>query len=381
MRRSDYFLIPFLMDGALSMGQLMSNLKALDLGATPFQLGLLGFAWGLPFAAFGALAGHATKRYDRRWIIVLGALFYGLSVVFYGFATRTEHIIAVAGLGGLGNALFWPCFETLLHTHDPKETHARMTLFNVGWASGLMCGSGLGGYVYAWLGPRWAFWVVFLIVFGNIAYLAGRVKGGIAGPTEDEEEIAPSVASLSPKRQRGYVYLAWVANFTLFYASSAASTMFPKLARTFRISDGAIGILLAMVTVAQTACFALLSRSARWQYRFSPLILMQIMGIVGLAAMTAGSSYFVFAVGLGLIGFSRGLTYSASLFYGLQDKESHGMNNGIHEGIIGAAFVIGPVLSGFAAERASLRTPFEVCIAVLLVGMVVELAMWRRLPD
>jgi hypothetical protein len=135
-----------------------------------------------------------------------------------------------------------------------------------------------------------------------------------------------------------------------------------------------------MVTMAQTVCFALLSRSTRWQYRFAPLIMMQLMGIVGMAAMAEGHAFLVFAAALGLAGFSRGLTYSASLFYGLQDKESHGMNNGIHEGIIGAASVVGPVVSGIAAERFSLRAPFQVVIAIILVGIVVELAMWRRLP-
>jgi DHA1 family quinolone resistance protein-like MFS transporter len=381
VRRSDYFLFPFLMDGALAMGQLMANFRAQDLNASAFQLGLLGLAWGLPFALFSPCAGKIGTRLDRRFLLVIGAALYGVTALLYGSALRPESLICAGLFGGFGCALFWPSFETLLHTRDPKETQARMSLFNVGWTIGYISGSAGAGYLYAIGGSHGAFVFIAALVFVMSSYLAWQVRNGLPAPFHVEDADAPHLRTGPASARRiGYMHLAWLANFTLFYASASVYTLFPKLARSLRSSDGLIGLLLALIVVAQGICFALVARSRRWQYRIAPLMAIQCLGALGLAGLALSGSLWIFAVCLGLIGFSRGLTYSASLFYGLADPEHHGLNSGIHEGIIGVAAVVGPFLSGWVADRFSLRTPFEWAIFLILFGLGAEWVMWRRLP-
>jgi hypothetical protein len=63
------------------------------------------------------------------------------------------------------------------------------------------------------------------------------------------------------------------------------------------------------------------------------------------------------------------------------------VRTGIHEMLIGAAYVLGPFLGGVATEVQSLwfplttalRAPFQLCAVVTIGGMAVEYFLWRRM--
>lgn len=364
----------------MSMSGLMVNLKAQDLGGSSFQLGLLGVAWAIPYALLCPMAGSAAGRLDRRLILVVGGLLVSLSPALQGSVSTPEALILVAPFAGLGCALFWPAFETLLHTVDPAETQSRLGTFNIGWTVGILGGSAVAGYLYDFAGTRWSFWATALLVLGTSAYIAYRTRGGAIGHAPGPEAPpAPREGGLSVSRRAGYMKLAWIANFTIWFAGAAVGTIFPKLARSLGVSVGSVGLLMAVVMVAQAASFAALSRTSRWHYRLLPMLGSQALAAAGLLAIAHGSAAWAFAAGLALIGLARGGSYSASLYYGLDSEAARGLNAGIHEAVIGVAYVAGPFVSGLVAQQAGLRAPFTTAAAVVLCGLALEVALWRRL--
>jgi MFS family permease len=384
MRRIHYFLLPFLMDMIVAASGLILNLRAQDLGASALDLGLLGFAWGVPFCLFSALTGVFMARVDRRALVCAGAVLFGLANGLFTRASHPAHLILLVTLSGVACALFWPVFETLLHSPDSGETHARLGSFNVGWTLGLMTGSAGGGYLYRGAGPTGAFLTLTAVaaLIGAYLFLLLRRDEPAAAGAEHEpgEELSPEERAVPPARRRGYLTIAWVANFALYFGSAVAATLFPRLGRTLAFGDGPIGVILAVMTAVQGVTFFLCSRSGRWHYRIAPLGVAQGLGAGGLVCIAVGSGALAFAAGFALIGLGRGMTYTASLFYGLDAEAARGHHTGLHEAILGSAMFLGPLLAGVSATAGSLRLPFLLTAALVGVALGVESRMWRALP-
>ena len=103
--------------------------------------------------------------------------------------------------------------------------------------------------------------------------------------------------------------------------------------------------------------------------------------MLGLVAVLVGKHTVVFAAAMALIGLGRGMTYTCSLFYGLEATHGGGASTGFHEFLIGVGFVSGPFLSGLAAQHFGLRAPFALCLILLIVAVLVEVTIRLRLES
>jgi MFS family permease len=368
------------MDFAISGSSLLTNLRALDLHAKSVQLGILGFSWGLPYALFCAYAGKAAGKYDRRIILAASTLLFAVYAFLCSLATQPLHLILAGPIGGIASALFWPAYETILHDNDQEETNRRLSVFNTGWTLGIMSGAALGGYLYQRLGGPVEFLFLAGFVFFDALYIAWSTRHGIApyaptSPEEREEGIGTPI-----ERRRGYMHMAWVANFALWFGGSTTNTIFPKLARSLNITDSMIGVITATVWVGQLVIFYVLSRTDRWHYRFAPMLLLQSVGAVGLLLLGTGSMASIFIMAFLIMGIARGLSYSASLFYSLDTNSPGSGNTGFHETIVGAAYLSAPLVAGFSAAGISLRAPFIIAAGVAVLGLIIQTFLWTRLP-
>ncbi|MGQ9523464.1 MAG: MFS transporter [Armatimonadota bacterium] len=378
-RYARYFIVPFVMDAAVGMAALCANLYAQDLGATELQLGLLGTAWALPYALFSPFTGRAADHLNRTLLLACGLVFTGTSHWLYSISSTPWQLILSAGLGGVGCAFFWPAFETLLHHPSPKETHSRLAAFNVGWTLGIMLGTGAAGYYYQAVGARWVFRTIAIGLYTQAMYLV--LRGAEDGASRDTtpQPASHQVRSPEARVKAAFRLTAWVANFAMWFVSSGTATVFPKLARSLQISDGHIGLLSALIMVAQVVCFAGLSRTSAWHYKLTPLILAQTVSIGAVVIIAASSAPIAFAVAMALIGLGRGVSYSASLYYGLDAEIGRGGNAGIHEAVVGTAYIAGPLASGTLAQAMSLRTPFWMMSGVMAAAMLVQTGIRIRI--
>ena len=368
-------------------GGLVINLLAQDMGASPFLLGMLGFSWGLSFAVGCPVVGRWADRHDRRILLLAGGSLFTATIWLYQWCQNPWHLFALNFLAGTACALFWPVFETLLHdASSASRTQERMGLFNIGWTCGVATGTAAGGFLKEW-GTHPALNFLAVLSFLNLLYLAWRIRD-LPSPTAPAEEPSPAPHQDVPAPRRiGYLYIAWIANFSLFFTGGATSQMFPKLARELAFPDGDIGLLLALITVAQGISFLILTRTTRWHYRMAPLLAFQALSVVGVGCLIAAHGPAGFAVGLVCIGLGRGMSYTASLYYALSAGSERGAQIGLHEMLIGAAFVLGPFLGGLAAQiqghwlplTVALRAPFELAAVVTLGGIGAEYWLWRKM--
>jgi len=379
MGNFDFLAIPYLMDFTTAASDILINLFAQNLGAMPFQLGLLGFSWGIAFSSVSLISGRLADRGPRKLFLIFGLSIYGTVMIGYSFSKSVRDLIMLYFLVGLGGALFWPVFVTFLHEEaDPSETNRRMGFFNLGWTMGIISGSALGGYLMAF-GPRFIFRLLGSLVFLTLIYLSLRLRSCPVKVTSGGEEDMRKKVSLPDLRGRLiFLYVAWIANFVLFFSGAATSSMFPKVARVEGIPDGIIGVILSLVNVGQGIIFFILSRTSIWHYRMAPIFAFEGVSLVGTLLLGFGGARLTYALGMLLQGLGRGMTYASSLLYVLSATESRGANAGIHEMLVGSAFTFGPLLAGLVAQKITLKAAFHLASIVILLGWIAQASIILR---
>lgn len=403
MKRMDFFILPFLMDLAVAVSQLMVNLRALDLGASALTIGvLLGICWGLPYVAVSIATGRTVGRIGARWTMVLGAVLFAVSVAGYGAARSTWLLLVAAPFGGAGSALFWPALQTCLPAETPDETSARSGVFNVSWTLGILLGGAGAGHLYRLSGPHASFYAVSALIGLEAVVIAMRARQTVRPAPPG---TSTSGATAGQGRAKALLLMARASNFALWFLGAAAGAVFPRIARALGVDDGSIGEIAAAVWVGQVVAFAWVSRGAWWQGRVIPLACALAVGIaaMGLLAWAAGrsdlvrdlnerglavnwqtgflaSSTVAFVAGFSLVGIARALTHAASMHYSLTVGPSPEANMGYHEAIIGIGFVLGPLAAGFAADELGLQAPFVMSALVGAAALALVLGVGRRLP-
>jgi len=373
MENRDFFIIPFMIDTTIAMGFIVLNLFAQDLGATPFQLGLMGFTSGVFYSIASVISGRLADNVPRRLLLTFGLLLYGSVMMSYAWCSTPKQIILLGFLNGLGNAFFWPVFETFLHEEgDSKGTNRRVGLFNIGWTLGFIFGSFAGGYTMK-LGAPLVFRILAFTVLLNLIYLLTKEMGKIHKMKDVEPMEQPS--TINPYLAR-YLHIAWIALFVVYFAGGATMSIFPKIARTESIPDGQIGMILALISIGQGITFFLLSKTSRWHYKFAPLLIFQGISAAGLFMLAGFSSRLGYVFGMVFQGIGRGMAYTSSLYYGLSVSGAKGANTGTHEMLIGFAFTFGPLFGGFVAQNVSLKSTFYLCAVVLAIGSSIQI--WMR---
>ncbi|MBY8829862.1 MFS transporter [Hephaestia sp. CMS5P-6] len=125
---------------------LVPNVKA-SLHLSDFQIGvILGPAFAVVFAVFGIPLGWAADRYSRRWVILLGALVFGVATGSSGFATTFGALLVLRIMVGIGEASLTPAAMSLIAAKIPRERlTTAVSIFSMGPKVGSSAAYAVGG--------------------------------------------------------------------------------------------------------------------------------------------------------------------------------------------------------------------------------------------
>jgi AAHS family 4-hydroxybenzoate transporter-like MFS transporter len=126
-----------------------------------FSASLFGVLFGAP------LLGSVGDRFGRRVAIVGGCLIYGLGTLATVAAANLDQIIVLRFVTGIGIGGLMPNTIALNSELAPKRLRATLIVLMF---TGITTGSGLPGYIQAWLIPRYGWPIMFWI--GGLAPLA-----------------------------------------------------------------------------------------------------------------------------------------------------------------------------------------------------------------
>jgi MFS family permease len=362
---------PFAMDLVFTMYYLAAPLLLIDLKANPIQLGLVGTLASSIHMGMAHLMGNLSDRVGRRRLIILAPLTFLASCLLMARVEGIWIILALSVVNGLGLSIYWPSLQAWIADHPTGAGQSGLArdigTFNLSWTAATLAGPIFSGFLYS-LYPRLPFLVaaaialmLFFLVFTSVHETSG-------GPVENVLPVAPATSN----QHRGFLYAAWVANFTSWFIMGNARYQFPKLARELAIPHHTIGLLLGFIGLALFTGFFLLRRTDHWLFSRAYLFGAQILALLGLYLLIVSKETLPFALGFVMIGFSCSVTYYSSLYYAVHLLKKKGKGTGLHESILGGGAVLGPILGGVAAQYAGLRAPYLLCFAVLVAALGIE---------
>jgi len=376
--RYQIYLSSFLMDFVSAFVVGAVAVYAVELGATPMQLGFIGSIGAALYVLSSYSGGKLSDRLSRKKIILSAIIATTISCFGLARSTVLGQLYFYYGTFNIGIGLFWPTVQSLLaDSRHRLNLTTTLSNFCISWSLGFVFGHFTCGYltrINSILPFKWAVVLCLIILAANYAL----------SDSEGAQKLG-SADFLSSRNEgkrilwRRFLACGWLANFTLVFILSSAKMLFPKLALDIdRLDKGVLGLMLALIHGGQLLMFWVVKYWHGWQYNRKIYIITQLSALPGTGLLWLTGNVACYALGMFLIGLSAGFTYSASLYYSTSRPPESSTRTGYHEGFIGLGIMLGPLSGGFVSGIWNLHTPYLLCFWLLLAAFAVQLRLLYR---
>ncbi|MFN2525158.1 MAG: MFS transporter [Actinomycetota bacterium] len=138
--------------------------QAYELSNVPTAFSLVSVAWSLPMVIFLLVGGVVSDRFERRLVLIASDVIRGVAIAAMGALALTGvmelwHLVALAALYGIGQALFGPAFGAIVPDIVPTDDLVQANSLDnfVRPLGERLAGPALGGVIVATWGAGWAF--------------------------------------------------------------------------------------------------------------------------------------------------------------------------------------------------------------------------------
>lgn len=342
---------------AFKGARVLNTLYALELGADPFQIGMLLAAYALFPLLLALYVGRLADRYGVSRPLAIGLSGMALGVFLPFLFPVLPALFVAALLTGAGFIFFQVSMQTLVGSLGAGEQRTRnVNLFSLAVASADFAGPVLAGFLidaaghvrtYAWLA------VLNLLALALLARLFDRVpRSAHAAQERGAERMADLVRDAALRR-------AFAAGAVVFVGIDLFQLYLPLYGRSIGLSASAIGMVLGAFAAAAFVTRALLPVTARrfGEHRaLTGALYLSAATFVAIPFVTEGVALAAVAFVLGL-GLGLGQPLSVILTCNASPPGRMGealglritLNNVVHIvapsafGAVGALFGLGPI--------------------------------------
>ena len=343
--------------------------------ASVFMVGFIGSLGALGYTLACLSTGRLSDGLGRKKIILSGIILF---ISGYIFLADVGNIISIGILfivGSIGMSLFWPPIQAwIAESIDKNNLTKVLGNFNLSWSTGLMLGPLCGGFLFP-INYKLPFY--FACLAGAVMFVLIFRIPETRGLDVLEKEIRPT-EPVKGEQKKGFLFIAWTANFSSLFIIVMLRNLFPVLAVSLDIGPRVLGVLIFLIGFSQTVMFACLGRIRGWHYNINLLLFFQVLAGTGLAIGFFAGSNILFGLSFILMGLSAGMVYFSSIFYSLDVDHGKGRNTGFHESIIGAGMLFGPLLGGILGREYGLRAPYLLGLGLLFCAILVQIALYYK---
>jgi MFS family permease len=227
--------------------KMLVSLSALDIGASPFQVGLLAAM----FAAFPLLlavyAGKVSDRIGVKRPMVLGALIIGVGLLVPLVVANLVGLLLCSALIGLGHIFFHVSVHNLIGAYGGGEARTRnFATFSLGASISAFLGPSLAGFSI----DGWGFRPTHALL-AAVAVLPAVILVAYPGlvPARTPHSKAESGGSFALLANPGLRRTLIMSGVTLT-GIELFTFYFPVYGRSIDLSASAIGLVMASYAVA-----------------------------------------------------------------------------------------------------------------------------------
>jgi len=170
----------------------------------PLSLGLVGLAEALPFIGIALFAGHVADRANRRQVVALAmAAMLGCAAALLAFTLvpgslahgRVWPIYAVIFASGVARSFLQPARQALGAELVPRALYPNAVAWRSSiWQSAAVVGPALGGILYGFSGPAFAYGVDLALVIVALAAIARVSAAPLPGSTQARADDQTPIA-------------------------------------------------------------------------------------------------------------------------------------------------------------------------------------------
>ena len=376
------YLPVLLIDFAFSSILTNTSFYTSHLGLSSTFLGVLMAVTNGVFALLAIPCGRFSDRIERRYILYAACLI--LSGVSIGLALcrNSGHLMSVFPGIGISMALFFPAYEAWLAEREGEgDLIQRIMLFNLFWSIGMTLGPAFSSYLYGGANPFRPFYLAGIFAILTLvtiwcSRIAKSDPSNLSVHTDESDSEPPEILYPPLPVRMTYLHLARCANFVSWFALGVLRQLAPKLTLEMGIRPVIYGNLMLILGGVQTLAFVVLGTgySTRWHYRFSPLLIIQLLAILSFLGIGLTQHTILWAFAFAAIGVSVAFTYFSSLYYGLDRHADKGNKSGWHEAILGVGILLGPFLGGISADSSlGVQSPYLLCAVAITIAIPIEI--------
>jgi MFS family permease len=346
-------------------------LYARSLGADYRDLGLIGAAHGLAFAALTIPLGRASDRFGRHAILVLSAIGIGAAAALYLVAGHVAGLAAGKLLEAAAWAAFWPTLEAWVAERFGTRAGAAMGVAYGAYAAAFVVGTAVGGFLVEAFGLRAPF-ALYLGTAGLSAVLVLVLGGGEAADPQAARHgaaVTPRIVTTDPAGARTQRALAYATGFVYVYGLGTVLAFLPVYGADRALSPRGVGLLLAAYWVARVV-------GSLGAGRVSDALGRRLVLVPAMLAMVGGAGLVVAPLGPGALflgAVALGLTAGASaptcigLIADHVSAADRGMAMGLFEAACGVSILASGLVGGYAAEAFGGEAPYLIAGGLALV--------------
>lgn len=327
----------------------------------------LAFALFLPYVPAALLAGPLSRRVaPRRLLHALNGLMIFAGLVL---ALRPPALLLwlAAPLYNGVAGMFWPLIEAYVAGGEHGAgLHRAIGRFNLTWSLALAPAM----WIVALAGDR--LWLSFgaLLLLHLVAVVAIAGLPERPAPHDDARAAAPPAH---------YPRLLWASRVLLpvsYVLMDALSPLLPGVWARVGVAAAWGPSLSSTWMLARFGAFGLLSRWSGWRGSRGAVRVGCALLLAGFAATLTGPGTAVVLLGLAAFGAGQGTLYYGALYYGMAVGRGEVDQGGRHEAVIGAGYLLGPVLALVGLGLG--LPPVHAVGALATVGVLVGLGALRR---
>ena len=357
--------------------KMVVSLSALSMGATPFQVGIIGALFAVFPLLLAVVAGKTSDRIGVRRPIAGGAVMMALGILVPLAVPGLAGLMACATLVGLGHIFFHVSIHNLIGAYGEGEARTRnFATFSLGASVSAFIGPALSGFSIDGLGfpPTHMILAAISIVPAIIIVSYPRLvppRAPHAANAEARSSLALlRIAGLRRTLVMSGVTLTGIELFTFY---------FPVYGRSIGLTASTIGLVMASYAVAAFIVRMGMHRAART---------LGEIGVLTSSLFIAGATYMVVpfvdkALLLALLAFLLGIGLGCAqpltilLTYNHAPEGRSGEALGMRLTVNKLTQILVPVLFGGLGSAFGLIPVFWANGAFLLAGGFVSLAERR----
>jgi len=366
----------FVISLSIGMFSPLAPLYAQQLGASYFDLGIIGVAWAVPYIIMPAIIGALADRIGRRPFFLVGMAGCAHVPGLFLLAHEVWHVTMIGAFNGIAYSFMWPIAEALVVDITTSSGRIKaMGRYSFSWALGMLAGPFIGGLLL----ENFGFAVLFStsLVVGISAFIIA-LYAMLFHYQPKGQPITTKITSSSKGSVPVYLYHIYLVIVMYSTTISLIFSIFPAYAEGLGMDAFQIGALFSTLGTARVITVWFSESITRIGEKQS-IIMALVTQALSLIAITYLYGFIPFLIFMALLGFSIGILtpLSLSIASKMASSAKVAVTMGIAEGVFGIGWTIGSIIGGAAAESLGPTYPYLIFGGITILS-IIPIIMWPK---